>query len=1719
MDHTLPDQPAMTPPQYQSDGNTSQAHDALQRLAALERNFQDLQQGQAVTYQAIQALTAAIDRMSTAETARTFEGRGPGPRVKEPRQYDGSTKDGALDDHIRDITTYIDYYDRRGFWQSEDEKIQVCSTYLIGRIHKLWLVQDRLGRENPENRLISFTAYCQWIRNLCVNPDERNRLNMEWHALVQGSKLVADYAADILHLGHRITPQKSDNEVREHFRMGLDLEIELELSKDLANDDLPLMQLINKANRIETALRRRDYLRRNTGRRDRSHEPAVNALVAAPRRGAQFLSSSKVPRKGTQEWQDHCRSRNACFNCGRTGHRSRECSEPSDRDRGRPSERRRSPSPWPRGRSESRDRSRSRSQSRASTRSPSRKAVSFAKEGKAFCLKGTEAPSRQDTTASNQPRAEEFEELSMQEYVASLNTQSGGGRMCLLEGSVNVRNQEHKIRILLDSGSDHQYIAKALVEELRIPTTEVKDGPTWVKVANGTFAQIPGKARIRLGIGQYRESLSARIVDLPDFDLILGYDWLRRNNPDIDWQTLSVSLTDKDGQFHTLAQGGVTPSLLVEPLACSVESVEPISRQAALKMLRRPDTCAHLLVIKANDAPTPDPKPERFGMIRRGFEKVRKLLKRFASCFKEELPDELPPTRNYEHRIDTGNADPININAYPLSPIHLQEQSRQIAKMLKQGLIQESSSPWGFPVLFVKKPGGKWRMCVDFRALNAVTRKNGYPLPRIQECLDLIGKAKFMSKLDLTQGYYQIRVAPEDREKTAFNTREGKFEYLAMPFGLSNAPATFQTLMNRILRKFIGKFVIVYLDDIVVFSNDLDEHVQHLELVLEVLRDNKLFAKPSKCSFAQSILEFCGHLVGEGKIRPQQSKIAIIRDWPQPKNVHEVRQFLGLASYYRRFIRGFAQIAVPLFELLKEADAETRKRKFRAVNWNLACEAAFRKLKEKLISEPVLRQPDTSREFMIETDASEWALGYALLQKDPENGRTHPVAFDGRKLTPAEVNYPVHEKELLAIKCALQAWRIYVDNGHQTTILTDHESLKYLATMRNPSKRLARWIDEFGEYDLNIQYRRGSQALVPDTLSRRPDFMGEGPRNQAARITLMKGVDEDEWAQHMTAFLRDNVEPPETIREDIFENQRAFTVDDEGQLLHQNDDRLSPYLPVTVRADFLEQMHKEYGHLGYPGLLGVVDGRGWWHSLERDIRSFAKECRECQCSQRSRPNQERELPRILSGKGMQLFDRWAIDLIGILPKTPAGNLWIFTGIEFLTGWPVAVALPDAKAETVARALHDAITTVYGPMRELLSDNGPNLIGKIMDAYLRLLKVKHRVTTPYHPRTNGKVENFNGLLGSVLTKLLVNKPTKLWDQYLPQALFATRIRIHSAHGKSPYYLLFGKHPRLFGDENPPRPMDVPVAEDLIERVRKMQHARVAANELLVEKAVKAQKIRNERVKDSSFHEGDWVLVRAESRNKFEARWFGPYKIDKVMLLGTYRLATPTGEIVKTLINGQRLIPAVVKDGQIEKFWNSSQIQGELRRQNMIVEKPSPEIEEILGKEAEETPTYDELAVIPAKEWKRLERSGDRSALVGEEMIETARKTLEKVIGGNQSELGQLNDETREESQFDDTPDWGDEAREEPQQGVSEGHTSEETRGEAERDDLLDTIVVNPNPPRLGIAPDTDMLQSDSDEDMEDEEFVPPGMGDSDEAAPGRELPQRTARGRVPARYRN
>ena len=529
--------------------------------------------------------------------------------------------------------------------------------------------------------------------------------------------------------------------------------------------------------------------------------------------------------------------------------------------------------------------------------------------------------------------------------------------------------------------------------------------------------------------------------------------------------------------------------------------------------------------------------------------------------------------------------------------------------------------------------------------------------------------------LDLTSGYWQVRIADKDIPKTAFNTRYGKYEFLVMPFGLTNAPSTFQTLMNSILRPYIDRFVLVYLDDILIYSNSSEKHRAHVRLVLEALRRHKLYARPLKCAFNQPEVEFCGHIVGNGVVKVLDKKVKIIREWPQPKNVHEVRQFFGLANYSRRFIKNFGLISAPLSGLFKEHDGD--KRKNRPIVWNTAHQLAFDRLKQALTNAPVLYQPDSMKPYTIETDASDFALGYALMQLE-DDGLMHPVAFDGRKLQGAELRYPTHEKELLAIKEAIEKWKHYIENGHKTTILTDHESLRYMNSVTKPSKRLARWIDEFQGYDLDIRFRRGREAIVPDALSRRPDYFNAM-------------IQHDEFIPHLKTFLIDHTLPEDAaMRERVMQEAHAYALDNDQSLLRKVGDKTAPYIEPIFRGDFMEQLHHQFGHLSYRGISNAVEARGWWPTMEADIRRFISACPNCQIAQRQRINQETEYAQVITDQFIQPFQRWGIDLIGILPKTANGNRWIITAIDYATGWPVAKAIPSATEDAIAEFIFNEI---------------------------------------------------------------------------------------------------------------------------------------------------------------------------------------------------------------------------------------------------------------------------------------------------------------------------------------------------------------------------------------------------------------------------------------------
>ena len=792
-------------------------------------------------------------------------------------------------------------------------------------------------------------------------------------------------------------------------------------------------------------------------------------------------------------------------------------------------------------------------------------------------------------------------------------------------------------------------------------------------------------------------------------------------------------------------------------------------------------------------------------------------------------------------------------------------------------------------------------MCMDYRALNALTVRNIYPLPRIEECLDQLYGARYFSKLDLLSGFWQIQIKEEDRKKTAFNTRTGKWEFCVMPFGLTNAPATFQKMMNDILRPLIGRCVIVYIDDILIYSRDRTEHLRHIRQVFQLLSDHNLYAKPSKCSFLQEEIEFCGYLVGKGIVRMDPEKVQAIDSWPLLKTVFHVRSFCGLCSYYRRFIRDFAAMAAPMYDLLRGAP---RGKKHAKVFWTLQCEHAFVRLKNALKAGPVLIQPDLRAPFIIETDASDFAYGAVLLQISSDE-REHPVAYISHSFSSVERRYPTHERELMAIREALRKWTRYVQNGQRTIVRTDHEGLKYMQTVKKYTQKMARWIEEFESYDLDIQYKPGAQMIVSDTLSRRHDLEEE--------LNILT------YEELMPAFLSTQLLPEdEKLAEQVRQNASSFMLE-EGQLLFRTQHGWVPYISLIDRVDMIDSVHKEIGHASFRTLQDLIIRRGWWQTIERDIRHYVRHCKECQLTHKTG-----ERPTDLLHSGVQWrgkvepFQRWGLDLIGKLPRTSQGNQWIVTAIDYATRWPVTKCLPEATAEALADFVHNEIYMLYGPPTEVITDRGANLWAEAMKVLYERMKTKHRGTTPYHPRTNGMVEKLNGVLGKAISKYLVGQPRKSWDLFVQRVTYYARIRTHTTTEVSPFRLLYGVHPRLLSDEVGPTPESDNTREDpgeFIETQRAEAHRRTTLRAQQNARAWEKKRIG----KLVSYKPGDWVLIKAGNPKKWEPRFYGPYQVTRAEFANTYELKKPNGHKYEYLVHDNRLHKARV-DGRVTRGWH-------------------------------------------------------------------------------------------------------------------------------------------------------------------------------------------------------
>jgi len=785
-------------------------------------------------------------------------------------------------------------------------------------------------------------------------------------------------------------------------------------------------------------------------------------------------------------------------------------------------------------------------------------------------------------------------------------------------------------------------------------------------------------------------------------------------------------------------------------------------------------------------------------------------------------------------------------------------------------------------------------MCVDYRALNALTVKDKYPLPRVDELFDRLGKAKVFSKLDLRSGYNQIRISEKDIPKTAFNTRYGHYEFLVLPFGLSNAPATFMRLMNEILAPLLDVCVIVFIDDILIYSESEEEHAEHLRQVLELLRKHRLFAKLSKCLFFQEEVDFLGHIVSKKGIKTDLAKVEAIKNWKAPADVSALRSFLGLATYYQKFVNQFSQISAPLTSLLKKDTPYV---------WTEQHDNAFSRLKHALATAPVLIIPDLSKEFYLHTDASDFALG-GVLSQDHGNG-LQPVSFTSRKLKSAEMNYATHEKELLAIVHALKFWRVYLRGSH-IKVTSDHKSLKYFKTQKQLSQRQARWAEIFAEYDLDIDYIPGESNVVADALSRKDVASLESLTQIAIDKELFDKIKKAYQSDKGFAEIIADLTSGKPNLKGKYKLKR-FEVRD--GLLYYKRNRLCIPNGDLIRTQIIRDHHdsKIAGHLGVEKTGDLIFRNYYWPKMLDDIKIYVQTCDTCQKTKSSNKAPNGLLtPLEIPG---QRWENISMDFIVDLPVTSSGHDAVVVFVDRLSKMVhLAPTKKTATAEDTAKIFFEVVFKHHGLPKDIVSDRDAKFISDFWKSLFVLLEVKLSMSTAYHPQSDGQTERTNRTFEQAL-RAYVSYKADDWHLYLTPLEFAINNAKQSSTGYSPFYLNYGYNPRV------PTTLsntitDVPTVNDF---VLSMDNLLKAAQDSIAEAQARQEKYANEKRTEELFKKGDLVLLSTANlsdaavvvNRKFSQLFVGPYKIKEVVSTVAYRLDLPANMKVHPVFHISRL----------------------------------------------------------------------------------------------------------------------------------------------------------------------------------------------------------------------
>ena len=879
--------------------------------------------------------------------------------------------------------------------------------------------------------------------------------------------------------------------------------------------------------------------------------------------------------------------------------------------------------------------------------------------------------------------------------------------------------------------------------------------------------------------------------------------------------------------------------------------------------------------------------------------------------------------------IKTGDHPPVYSKQYSASNKDQEIKFQETQKLLERGQIEQSTSPWSSPVVLVKKKDKTMRFCIDYRRLNAITIKDAFPLPRIDEIFDQLADAMYYTKFDFKSGYFQVPLSKEDRAKTAFSTRDNHFQFTVLPQGITNGPATFQRVINSILGPTRWRYALAYIDDVIIYSKTFDEHISHLNDICRILKDARFRLNPEKCEIARTQTDYLGHQIANGEIRPSPHNIHGLLNTKLPQTPDEACKFVKAAEYYRKFIPNFSQIAEPLRKFVPTTRTEQKKGQKTSITLTQEEVQAFEALKRFLTTDLVLRLPNNRFPFKVQTDASDEGIGAVLLQVYPEGNR--PVAYLSKKFTQAQRKWSPMEQECYAFICSLDKWHNYLSGIHFTWE-TDHKALTQLNKKAQINKRCERWRLKILEYDFTVKYIPGPMNSMPDYLSRSPVEDAEEDPDENPLTTskstqtelelfenthLIAAMVETRSAKLRKQIVDDSTDTTKLVSDPLIEENRIipFSIEQLIEVQRTDDyvknvrDNIKKYKQYTVKNDLL--MHRSNPSVPYvpPGELrrsilkiyhdtaanGAHFGRDktahkiktryYWPSMFKDIDNYVKSCIPCAQYNPRRQKTPGTLRPIKPPEGV--WQLVSMDFHGpIIPTSQRGNKYIIALTDVLSKFVITKAVRDNTAQTAVRFIKEEVIAKFGTPRCILTDNGTHFTSTMMNELIKQIGATHLYSTPYHPQTNGQIERYNSTMDAKIGTLSNARKTD-WDEQLPFVTFNYNTSMHPSTKQVPFQMMYGRNPVLpFDYQDPNVTLDFDP-----EHSRKLNQYLSSLNDQAKQNITSNQERYKQRYNTNrsnpSYQINDLVLVKTlNTRHKFDIRYEGPFKIIKEITPKTF-----------------------------------------------------------------------------------------------------------------------------------------------------------------------------------------------------------------------------------------